>query len=247
VNDDDRWERNLWIGIGGVVPLFVGGALVGLRNVMLNANVALVLVAAVVLVAAAGGRHAGAAAAVTAALSFDFFFTKPYLHLRIASRDDIETTVLLLVVGLLVGHVASRGRRARTSVEATRGEIKRIHRVAELGARGEDAADVVLAAGAELTALLRLRSCRFEPMPFEADLPELERNGTLATTEFHYRDGGFELPAGGVGLPVLGRGQLLGRFVLEPAPATGVTLEERVVAVALADQVGAVLAASPVL
>jgi hypothetical protein len=53
---------------------------------------------------------------------------------------------------------------------------------------------------------------------------------------------GFELPEQGCEIPVSGRGRLLGRFVLEPRPGVGVSLEQRVVAVALADQVGATLA-----
>jgi hypothetical protein len=32
--------------------------------------------------------------------------------LTIESRNDVETTVLLLLVGLTVGHVAANGRRA---------------------------------------------------------------------------------------------------------------------------------------
>jgi hypothetical protein len=54
---------------------------------------------------------------------------------------------------------------------------------------------------------------------------------------------GFAFPDTGVELPVLGRGNVLGRFVLVPEPNTSVTLEQRVVAVAIADQVGAALAA----
>ena len=52
--------------------------------------------------------------------------------------------------------------------------------------------------------------------------------------------GGFELPADGVELPVLARGQHIGRFVLVPTPGQAVSLEERLVAVAIADQVAAV-------
>ena len=52
---------------------------------------------------------------------------------------------------------------------------------------------------------------------------------------------GLELPKEGIALPVLGRGEEVGRFVLEPTPGVGASLEERVVAVALADQVGAAL------
>jgi hypothetical protein len=64
----------------------------------------------------------------------------------------------------------------------------------------------------------------------------------------HYRGdaAGFAFPASGVELPVLGRGNVIGRFVLVPQPETSVSLEQRVVAVAIADQVGAALAADGV-
>ena len=90
---------------------------------MLNANVALVLVLVVVLAAVGGGRTAGAVAAVSAALSFNFFHTVPYLTLEIDSADDVETTLLLLAVGLAVGQLASYRRhpvRARRKRRPTR-------------------------------------------------------------------------------------------------------------------------------
>ncbi len=241
--DDDRADNLVWIGLAGLAPILVASALVPLREVTANTNLGLVLVAVVVFAAAGGGRQAGAVAAVVAAVSFDFFLTEPYLRLAIASRDDVETTVLLLAVGLFVGHVGARARRARSTADARHGEIRRIYRVAELAARGDDASDVIMAAQAELTMLLRLRGCRFEAAPFSPPLERLERSGVVSWSEFRLRDGGFELPPDGVELPVLGRGNVLGRFVLDPTPGTGVSLEERVVAVALADQVGAVLAA----
>jgi hypothetical protein len=54
-----------------------------------------------------------------------------------------------------------------------------------------------------------------------------------------------ELPAEGISLPVLSRGQIVGRFVLDFGPSAGATLEQRVVAIAIADQVGASLAVYP--
>ena len=98
-----------------------------------------------------------------------------------------------------------------------------------------------MAAQVELTELLRLRSCQFEAFPFTHPLPRLERSGVVSVMEYH-GDRGFALPADGAELPVLGRGNVLGRFVLIPRPDTTVTLEQRVVAVAIADQVGAALA-----
>lgn len=238
-------ESRLWMAIGGVAPIGMAVLLVTVRSHVDNANMALVFVIVVVGIAAAGGSLAGAMAAVSSALSFDFFLTRPYLHLRISSSDDVETTALLLVVGLIVGNIAARARRSRRTAEAASDEIRRIRRVAALAATGDQVEDVMLAAETELTELLRLRFCRFEAPPFDSVLPRLERSGTIPAPDHHYRlrAEGFELPAGGVELPVLGRGQVLGRFVLEPTPGRGVSLEERVVAVAIADQVGAALAA----
>jgi hypothetical protein len=53
--------------------------------------------------------------------------------------------------------------------------------------------------------------------------------------------GEFALPTEGVELVVVGGGRQLGRFVLTPRPDVGVSLDRRVVAVALADQLGAAL------
>ena len=107
MDTEARSSQLLWVAIGGAAPIAVAAALVSLRDHMLNANVALVLVLVVVLAAVGGGRSAGAVAAVSAALSFNFFHTVPYLTLEIDSADDVETTLLLLAVGLAVGQLAS--------------------------------------------------------------------------------------------------------------------------------------------
>ena len=62
-----------------------------LRDHLHNDNMALALVIPVLIAAVLGGRLAGAAAAVVAALCFDFFFTQPYLSLRIASDNDLAS------------------------------------------------------------------------------------------------------------------------------------------------------------
>ncbi len=239
----DAVRRDVGVTLGVLAPMAVAATLVGVRDHIQNANVALILVVVVVAAGAIGGRVAGACSAVVAALSFVFFHTQPYLRLTIDSADDVETTVLLLIVGLVVGHLASGTIRARASASQSSIEIRRIHRVAERAARGDEAARVIEAAQDELIDLLGLRSCRFEAQPVLSALPRLERTGQLDTRVWRFRDDGFELPAEGVELPVYGRGQLLGRFVLEPIPGIGVTLERRVVAVAIADQVGGALAA----
>ncbi len=241
--NEDRETRFVWAAVGAMVPLVVAAALVAVREATASANVALVLVAVVVLIAVAGGPDAGAVAALSAAISFAFFHTRPYLHLRISSGDDIETAVLLLLVGLVVGHVASAGRRARNQAGDSLLEIKRVHRVAELLAHGEHPAAVVLAAQAELFALLHLRACLFEAPPLDSDLERLEPSGALPAHRYRFQpDGGVHLPQQGIELPVIGGGRRLARFVLHPRPDTPVTVQQRIAAVAIADQVGAALA-----
>lgn len=230
--------------IGGLGSVAVAAALVPVREDIVGATGALVLVLVVVLAAIAGGRGAGAFAAVAAALSFDFFLTRPYLALRIDSADDVETTIVLLVIGLVVGQIVVLARRARAAARRTSSEIERLHRVAEQAATGTSADDLVLAVAAELTALLSLRDCRFVRPPYGPPLPRLERNGAVTgVTVRRFAGDEFALPEEGVDLPVLGRGREVGRFVLDPDPDAGASLEERVVAVALSDQLGGVLAA----
>ena len=105
----------LTIGVVVGIPAAVGvGALMAtVRSFFGTTNAALVLMIVVVAVAALGGRVAGIVTALAAVVSFDFFHTQPYLSMSIDSRDDIETTVLLLVAGVLVGTIASAGRSAR--------------------------------------------------------------------------------------------------------------------------------------
>ena len=51
-----------------------------------------------------------ALAALVAAASFDFFLTRPYGSFRISRQADITTEILFVVVGLIVGELAARGR-----------------------------------------------------------------------------------------------------------------------------------------
>jgi K+-sensing histidine kinase KdpD len=238
------------LAFGGALPIVAAAALVGVRGHISNTNVALALTVTVVAAGALFGRGAGVMAAVTAALSFNFFHTRPYLSLRINSGDDIETTFLLLVVGLASGHLAWRARVAAERLAGGRSELARIRRLADQVARGFETTDVIMAARAELFDMLALQDCRFEAVPFtdRLDLPRLERDGTIARMHYRAERNGvleLDLPAEGLVLPVLARGQLVGRLVLDPAPGAAASLEERIVAIALADQVGASLAVYP--
>jgi hypothetical protein len=243
----DDAARAVGLAIAGFGPLLVAGVLVPFRNDLASANIVLVFVLVVVLGAAVGTRWSGATSAVIAAMSYDFFFTRPYQSLKIDSSDDIQTTVLLLVIGFVVAELVTYSRRHRAA-SANRGdEIARLHRVGELVASDSDAEDVILSVQAELIGLLSLRDCRYETAPYSSELPRLERNGAIAGDHRHWIGGEYTLPAQGAEIPVLGRGREFGRLVLVPDLSVGVSIEERVVAVALADELGAAFAAdSPV-
>jgi hypothetical protein len=227
---------------GAFATILLALALVPLRDVIDNANVALTLVLGVTLCGFFGGRWVGGGAAAGAALAFDFFHTQPYLHLAIKSSDDIVTTVLLLTIGLVAGQLAVRARRRQQAARLGHVGIERVWRVAELAARGTDPDDITAAVRVELIALLRLSDCSFRTGPLPG-VPVMSPTGSVAATEMRFRDGGFELPKGGVALPVHVGDRVFGHLVCIPRPDVGLTSDERHVAVVLADQLALALAA----
>ena len=75
------------------------------------------------------------------------------------------------------------------------------------------------------------------------ELPELGRLGALDAGHRRFVGNELTLPDEGAAIRVLGRGRELGRLVLVPGPDVGVSIDEGRIAVAIADQLGAALAA----
>ena len=238
------------VALGGIAPILVAAVLVAARGHIANTNVALILAVVAVVAGALGGRAAGLVAGLTAAVSFDFFHTRPYLSVLIHDADDVQMTLLLLILGLVSGQLAWKVGVVVRQRDGGRDGLDQIRRLADQVAQGRESAEVIASARAELIELFQLVDCQFEAVPFRdrLDLPLLERNGVVAGRRFRLQPGGeleVEIPAEGIGLPVMSRGQIVGRFVLDFRPAAGATLEQRIVAIALADQVGASLTAYP--
>ena len=78
-------------------------------------------------------------------------------------------------------------------------------------------------------------------VPYLGALDTIEETGSLTTHEYRYTREGFELSRDGVEIPVRSGDHVIGRFVLIPTPGVGISKEDRLVARALADQVGIVL------
>ena len=239
----DDLLKAVGLAVAAFGPLVVAAALVPFRHHVVGENVALVFVIVVVLAAACGGRRSGALAAVVSALAYDFFFTRPYQSLKIDRAEDFGTAVVFLVISLLIAELMAIGQRSREASRRARDDVTRLYRVAGAFADGADPDDLLRSVEAELLGLLRLHDCRFEQPPFGSSLPRMERSGAVEGGRRRWVGGQFSLPAEGVEIPVVSAGNVLGRYVLIPDWDVGVSLEERVVAVALVDLVGGAFAA----
>ena len=236
-------SRAIGLAIAAFGPILVAGLLVPFRNELASANVVLVYVLVVVFGAAVGTRWSGALTAVVAAMSYDFFFTRPFQSLKIDNANDLETTLLLLAIGLIVAELVAFTRRHRERAASRGDEIQMLRATAELVASGTSSDTVLETVRADLVALLSLVECRYEAAPFVSSLPRIERTGGVEGAHRRWIGGDFTLPGMGAEIPVAARGQTYGRFVLIPDLSVGVSIEERIVAVALVDQLGAALAA----
>ncbi len=91
------------------------------------------------LLASIGTRITALIAAVSAALCYDVGFTQPYGSLAISHPQDIETTALLLVGGLIVGQLSARNRSNRGLAVRQSDDLAHIQAIAELMAAGAEA------------------------------------------------------------------------------------------------------------
>jgi hypothetical protein len=228
-------------------PLVVSGALINFRHEFPATNAALVLVLVVFAAGTVGGRRGGITSAVVAALCFDFFFTRPYYSFTIDSRDDIETTIVLLIVGVAVGELVVRERRSRRIAKAKGREVDQIRRVAELSAGGGPDGRLITIVQREVVELLGGRGARFERPPFATTLPKVG-HGRLTLPAHGDGVGPPPGPRNEIELPVWGNGREIGRLVVvladDSTVLTTIPGADRALAVALADQLGAVLAAA---
>ena len=230
------------LGASGALAL-LAATLVPLRTWLGNTNVALVLVVGIVAAAAIGGRSAGVAGSVAAALAYDFFHTLPHYQMRIDARVDRITTVLLLVVGVLIGEIVVRVQRARAVAGVREEELVRLRRAAHLSA-STDATQLVPMLEEEIGAALGLWYCRFEPGPLRSPMPHLTRDGVRLPAEAPVVTADPNTWA--VDLPVLAGERELGHFVLIPHEASDSAAfppDGRRDALAMADQLAAVLVA----
>jgi K+-sensing histidine kinase KdpD len=235
--------RNWVLAASLLAPPAVCALLTPFRDDFDNANAALLLVVVIIGVATFGIRVAGVLAAVSSAVWFDFFLTVPYNSFTINSRDDVELTVLLVVIGAAVTEIAIWGRRQQAKASRHRGYLDGVIMVSHAVAAGGSTDDLIEQVRAELTVVLGIDGVKFVAGDKQTQAPRLNADGSVTR-------GGYELKVERDGLPtnseielaVHHAGETQGRFLLTAATRIArPDLEQRLVAVALADQVGAAL------
>jgi K+-sensing histidine kinase KdpD len=222
-------------------PIALAFALLPFRANVADATVALGFAVLVSILAAVGTRLTAVIAAVSAALCFDVGFTEPYGSLTISHPQDVETTVLLLIGGLIVGQLSARNRQHRGLAAQTSYDLSRIHAVAEMVAEGGRTDQVVLAVGYELQSLLGVNRCWFETAVPDRTGPSIQRNGDMQWGPNLWDYERLGLPDKPITLIVEHQHQFLGCYLLLADPGTRVTCDQLLAAITLADQAGAAL------
>jgi K+-sensing histidine kinase KdpD len=228
----DEGEGIVWGAAAFVVSVLVGVVLDPFRSSIGLENVTIVYLTVVVIAGAVGGRSAGLVAAISAALSYDFFFTTPFHTLRIDSSDQVVTVLLLLAAGLGSSVAGRASRRAGIRAEEEAAAIRTLHAVSRAAAMGQrpdsvaverlrelldaravqvvrdgEHGDRVVAAAGEAVGELDLGS-----------LPHLDDEGRLPSGHLRSVGGTLVLPAEGAVVDLVKGRTRVGSLVVIPRP-----------------------------
>lgn len=239
-------RRPLVVGTCAAVPIVACAILALVRDSFANTNAALVLVLLVVAAASTGIRPAGIVAALAAAAGFDYFLTEPYNTLNIADRADLETAVLLLLVGAAVSEIALWGRREQARASQEQGYLDGVLGTAATVAAGRSSiGELTDRVCAQITQILQIDSCRFDA-GVRSGLPILDPAGSLSRAGYTINVARQGLPTDtNIALMVQSGGAIHGHLLLTAATRVVRPSRQQLrVAVTLANQLGAALAAN---
>ena len=160
-----RWRTPARVG-AVVLPLVSCAILSTFRDTITAATAVLILVLWVVAAAASGDRLAGLLAAVSGGVWFDFFLTEPYQRFTIADSDDIEATVLLVVIGACVTEIALWGHRQQGRAARRSGYLEGVLGTAKVVSEGDTPPSALIEIVArQITDVLGADTCRFVAGP----------------------------------------------------------------------------------
>lgn len=233
------------VGAAAVLPLGVCAVLAVFRESVTSTTAALILVLVIVAAASTGVRMAGILAALSSGVWFDLFLTEPYGRLSIHDRDDIEATVLLVVIGAAVTEVALWGHRQQARAARRSGYLDGVLGTAEIVTlRHETPETLIEHVARQVNDVLDIDGCRFVAgPPLDPRTPLLDHQGLVSRRGRYLKADQAGLPTDDETALLVRRGdEILGHFLLNSAARIArPTVEQRKVAVLLADQVGAVI------
>jgi hypothetical protein len=224
-----------------VVPFVVALVLVPSRGSFTNTAAALVLVAFIVAISIVGSRLAGVVASLSSALWFDFFLTSPYERFAISHRTDLETTISIFVVGVMISELAQRSRHHARASSDEANYANMLSTLTGLAATSVPSSVIIEEASNSLVELLHLRRCRFERIVADPPLARILSDGVVEHVGLHWPVSELGIPGPEAEIVAEWRGRALGRFVVTPTPGEPVSRERRIIAVALANVVAATL------
>jgi K+-sensing histidine kinase KdpD len=226
-----------------VAPFLTCAVLSTVRDHVTGATSVLVLVVWVVAAAVTGDRLAGVLAALSAGAWFDFFLTEPYLRFTIADPDDIEATVLLVVISLAVTEVALWGYRQHQKASRRSGYLDGVLSAARAVAEGDMPTPALIDVVAHhITDVLEADECRYVEGPVhDARVAVLDHDGVLTRNGHPVDVERVGLPADEYVAVLVRRGaQVVGHFLVTATDhKVYPSREQRRIAVLLADQVDA--------
>lgn len=227
--------------------VLVSLAWVPVRQRWPNVDVALALVVVVAAWGLTGRRASVVAAAVSSAASFAFFDTRPYERWVISRQPDIATLAVLVVVSAVMGELAARAAHNRRPAGRAGRDMASVREIAALVSAGEELVAVIGHVASSLDRLLAGRGCSYEagePLPgallVGPDGRAARLPGGLAAGARFGRRARRRVT---VEVPVHGLGRVLGRFIVTDADSDALRDGRSLVALTLADQVGAALIA----
>lgn len=236
-----RHRARLALLAGLLLPLGLSAGFVPFRHSFTNVGAALCLVALIEAIAILGDRISGVVATLSAAIWFDFFLTPPYERFTISHRPDLETTISIVVIGVIVTEVAARSRRHRRAAGEESRFVAMLHHVTELCAGTTKASKVTEYVTRSLVDVLGLRACRFETGISGPPPAQIEFGGNVVHVGLHWPAHEIGIPGPEAEILCQFRGETVGRFVLTPTPGLAISRERRVVAVAMANLVAGLL------
>ena len=223
-----------------LVPFATCAVLAGFRDSVTPTTAVLVLVLWVVAAATTGDRVAGVLAALSGAVWFDFFLTEPYLRFTIDDPDDVEATVLLVLISITVTEIALWGHRQQASPARRSGYLDGVLGTARTVVEGDVSTPALVDLVArEVAGVLGADDARYVQGPVhDVRIAVLDHEGVLTR-------GGRPVDVDRVGLPtdeyvavLVRRGpRVVGHFLVTATSRVAYPgREQRRVAVLLADQ-----------